>query len=113
MSADEAHSNDYAAGTTSEQSFAERKVVEQSRETIAAYRFSKLGTNFAPRGEYARPKPRPRPRPEAPGETRQEANARGGLATRRLLSPPKADKQQPGPAPGFREPPARSYNPYA
>ena len=113
MSADETHSNDYAAGTGSDKTFAERKAVEQRRGTIGAYRFSKLGSNFATRGEYVRPEARHYKKPERK-VTRQEANANGGSMPERAASQNSASRQETNARPqGFKEPPARGYNPYA
>lgn len=96
ISEQDAHSNQYAAGTASDQTFSQRKEIEQNRTTIAAYQHSVIGRNFTPRGEYVRSKPRQYKKPERSeaqsSVSRQAANAR-----------PQA----------FKEPPTRGYNPYA
>lgn len=109
ISSDDTHSNEYAAGTVSDQSFTERKQIENNRKTVGAYQFSQIGQNFLPRGEYVRPKPR-QLRVAERKSSRQEMNANGGIVPERPTGGPTTRQQMNA---GFHEPPARSYNPYA
>lgn len=112
------HSNHYAGGTASEQSFSERLKIEKQRKVIGAYQQSQIGTSFVTRGEYVRKKIRV---PGSRGEkkhTRQEMNAGGGtfsdIPERQAV--PKTRQQmnsRAGGAISFREPPSRGYNPYS
>ncbi|HEY0965669.1 MAG TPA: hypothetical protein VGE13_04280 [Candidatus Saccharimonadales bacterium] len=112
ISQDDTHSNQYAAGTTSEQTFSQRKEIEQNRRTIAAYQHSAIGRNFAPHGEYVR-SPRTYKKPESRA-SRQEMNANGGSVPERSESQISASRQAANARPQtFREPPTRGYNPYS
>jgi hypothetical protein len=91
ISSKDAHSNQYAAGTASEQTFSERKQVEQNRNLVAGYQQSKIGHSFVSREGSVRSTPRPYARPERK-VTRQGMNAR-----------PQAVRQLP----------TRGYDPYA
>jgi hypothetical protein len=91
ISSDETHSNEYAAGTASEQTFSERKQIEQTRSRVAGYQYSKIGQNFISRDSSVRSTPRHYKRPERK-MTRQEVNSR--------------------PQPTFREPTVRRYDPF-
>ncbi|HEY1085726.1 MAG TPA: hypothetical protein VGE34_03305 [Candidatus Saccharimonadales bacterium] len=111
ISSDDTHSNQYASGTTSSQSFSERKEIEKNRQIIGGYHQSKIGQNFAPQGEYVRP----RPRAQVPSRklTRQEMNANGGFIPERPDSAPASRQEMNASSrASFREPPTRGYNPY-
>ncbi len=94
------HTNKYAAGTVSTQTFAERQAIEKQRRVIRSYRDSLIGRQpiSEPRS-VAAPK-RPLGVTKSP-MTRQEMNARGSL-----VSPPSVGHT-------FHEPPRRGYNPYS
>lgn len=112
ISQDDTHSNQYAAGTASDQTFSQRKQVEQSRTTIGSYQQSAIGNNFAPRGEYVRPARKY----AQPGQraSRQEMNANGGSVPEQSSSRGSLSRQSMNARPQtFKEPPARGYNPYA
>ena len=96
------HSNEYAAGTVSTQSFSQRKEVERNRSVIGAYMQSQIGTSYIDRSVLQKPKPRRALSPVKDTNTRQEINSR--IPTR--YERPAADHT-------FREPPSRGYNPYA
>lgn len=112
ISQDDTHSNQYAAGTASDQTFSQRKQVERSRATIGSYQQSAIGNSFAPRGEYVRPARKyarlgqrsPRKEMDVNGNSIQEQSSpRGSLSRQSMNARPQA----------FKEPPARGYNPYA
>lgn len=98
------HSNEYAAGSASSQSFAERQAIERHRRMIKAYSQSRLGSPFADRTQSKDTSLRasdthtvpPTQRSASSLRTRQEINSR-------------PDTNVPH---RFVEPPARRYNPY-
>ena len=110
ISSDETHSNQYASGTESEQSFAQRQEIEKSREVIQAYHHSQIAQNFAPHGEYVRAKPRVHKQQKL---TRQEMNARGLAPERGSVQPASRQATNTRPQTGFHEPLARGFNPYS
>jgi hypothetical protein len=95
------HSNEYAAGTTSIKSLAQRKEIEQNRSVIGAYMHSQIGTSYIDRSVLQKPKPRPPVKPVKKANGRQEMNSRTASGYAR----PNTHI--------FREPPSRGYNPYA
>lgn len=112
-----AHTNQYAEGSVSTQTFSERKKLEHDRKTVNAYQFSQLGSSFITKGEYTREKIRVPGRSREPRHTRQEMNANGGTFSDvpKRSSVPNT-RQKTNARPGgmtFREPPSRGYNPYS
>jgi hypothetical protein len=109
-----AHTNQYAEGSVSAQTFSERKKIEHDRKKVNSYQFSQLGTNFISKGEYAREKIRVPGRKHEHPRTRQEVNAGGFSGVSRRSNVPQT-RQQTNAQNGrtaFREPPSRGYNPY-
>lgn len=84
--------NGGSMGASSSQSFAQRKQLERQRRHIGGYRQSLMGQTY---GE--RPAMRPRERIDS-------APAQGSRQSANTLAP--------APTPAFREPPARTYNPF-
>lgn len=74
------------------QSFAERRQLDKSRQLIRGYHESLVGVVRAERGQI---RPATRPGSEAP------------------QSIPSRQQFNTGSTPGFREPPARGFNPYS
>jgi hypothetical protein len=95
------HSNEYAAGTVSTQSFSERKKIEKNRNVIGAYMQSQISTSYIDRSVLQKPKPRPANPALNRSNSRQEVNSR-------LTARPIATTKHT-----FREPPSRGYDPYA
>jgi hypothetical protein len=88
------HSNGMAGdGAPAPQSFTERQQLERHRQTIQAYQQSLVGSQLNGRGQIS-PKKRSKLTNGPTVPTRQEFNAQA-------------------PATGFKEPPARGYNPYS
>lgn len=86
------------------QSFAERKQVEQNRRIVHSYQESHLGTRSFRSSDVRQMGSelgRPRRRPST-----DTSSAKGGVVNR-------IDSGQNRPSAGFKEPPARGYNPYA
>lgn len=95
------HSNEYAAGTISTQSFSQRKEVERNRTVIGAYMQSQIGTFYIDRSVLQKPKPRHRLSPVKDTNSRQELNSR---------TPTRYERPA---GHSFREPPSRGYDPYS
>ena len=91
------HTNQYAAGTVSSQSFTERQAIERRRQIIQSYQQSRLGTTYADRKEKARLAIARSRSDKAENTTRRDANTSSTAPT----------------AHRFKEPPSRGYNPYA
>lgn len=92
------HSNQYAAGTVSSQSFTERQAIERRRQIIQSYQQSRLGAVYADRKELARLSvARSRPTKVDAVKSPQQASVRP--------TSPKVHR--------FSEPTSRGYNPYA
>ena len=96
------HSNEYAAGTVSIKSLAQRKEIEQNRSVIGAYMHSQIGTSYIDRSILQKPKPR------LPVKTVKKANGRQEMNSR---TPTRYER--PAANYTFREPSSRGYNPYA
>jgi hypothetical protein len=70
------HSNEYAAGTVSLQTFAERKEIEKTRSVVGGYLQSQIGTSYIDRSVLQKPQPRPPVTSLKRTNSRQEMNSR-------------------------------------
>ena len=113
ISAQDAHSNQYAQGSASDQSFSERLDIERHRERVAAYRNSSIARASASRGQYSRPKPRSFKPIVEKKSTRQEMNANHGFVPEQGDAQNAKTNNAIRPQAMFREPVARGYNPYS
>jgi len=106
MSSNDTHSNEYAKGSLSMQTFNQRVEVGRRRRTVGSYRSSRLGQTYVDPSMRKRRYEQQSRTPDGAGisaPTRQETNA-GGVATTKSSVPPRQS---------FNEPQSRSYNPYA
>jgi hypothetical protein len=102
MNADETHSNEYAKGNISTQTFNQRIEVGKRRQSVGSYRASKLGQSYVDPSMRQRSYKQPVRDSNNPGvaaPTRQKANS-----TSKSSIPPRQT---------FTEPQSRGYNPYA
>jgi len=106
MSADQTHSNEYAKGSLSLQTFNQRVEVGRRSRTVGSYQSSRLGQTYVDpsmrKRRYEQPS-RTSDRTGVSAPNRQEMNA-GGVASTKSSVPPRQS---------FNEPQSRGYNPYA
>lgn len=99
--------NKGSMGSTSTQSFIQRKRIDQNRRAIRKYRESHIGRTYASNRVQSRVDVAKPAGPGLPASSRQQRNAPSSSAR------PTASQPMLPPGPIFKEPPKRGFNPFS